>query len=278
MLKRLHLADISKFDNFNPIENTNEFNFSLLIKYPCKSTSECHTIEGTILNGVYLFEVWGAQGGTGCYSTAAKKEGANGGYAAALFRIQKNSKIFLNIGGKGGDAVNMDFKVSEGGFNGGGKGGFDKDLEFGIGGGGGGSTDIRLNNNELESRIIVAGGAGGSQYNQKGGVGGGETGEDGNSTGYAIAGKKGTQSGPGISEKNRGATSGSLGKGGDGSGVSTQYSSNGGSGGGSGYYGGSGGEATKDHFQGRAGSGGGGSGYISKSSITYMNSTQSSIT
>ena len=151
------------FDAFDYDEKKGYSNFSILLKYPCKSTSICKSIDGLIKPGVYLFEVWGAQGGNGSHTDTNKiNEGARGGYSSAIFKISHITPIFLYIGGKGTDAQLNRWEVSPGGFNGGGAGGFDGAKKYGSGGGGGGGTDIRLVYNDYQSRVIVAGGAGGS--------------------------------------------------------------------------------------------------------------------
>ena len=270
------VSDFSKFDKFfESISETNdETSFSLVINYPCSSTTFCDPIEAYIKPGVYLFEVWGAQGGSGCHQPSSSCiEGANGGHSAAVFNIRKRTRIFLNIGGKGTDSVKGGWYKSPGGNNGGGDGGFDGARNHGNGGGGGGGTDIRLNNNDISSRIIVAGGGGGSQYVGKGGVGGGERGGDGFTKNLGIGGKGGDQYNGGESKSTRGATSGDEWKGGDGSNLNGEYLSDGGSGGGGGYFGGGGGACQKDHDEGFAGAGGGGSGYISNKHINFQGMT-----
>uniref|UniRef100_UPI00203FB633 glycine rich domain-containing protein n=1 Tax=Odoribacter lunatus TaxID=2941335 RepID=UPI00203FB633 len=138
---------------------------------------------------------------------------------------------------------------------------------------GGGATDIRLikgewnDFNSLKSRIMVAGGGGGSDYfasyGSNGGAAGGLNGYDGNyyrnkgSNSYTIArGGSQTSGGKGGIGVSKGK-SGSFGMGG----CRTEYSNNGsyGSGGGSGYYGG--GYGHYNHYV--AGSGAGGSSFIS---------------
>ena len=80
--------------------------------------------------------------------------------------------LYLFIGGKGGDATSEydNGPVGYGGFNGGSEG------STGINSyptaGSGGATDVRLDINKLDSRIMVAGGGGSSGFWTKAGSGG----------------------------------------------------------------------------------------------------------
>ena len=194
--------------------------------------------------GIYLFQVWGGQGGN-----SNKNEGI-GGYASGKIKIFKTTTFYVYVGGQG----NYSNKESRGGYNGGGYGFNGKNY---YSGGGGGATDIRTIKNDLNSRIIVAGGGGGCGFYQEtvmnGGFGGGIEGEDGDNwdEGPIVNGLKGNQTngGKGIFYNERKAGDGTFGYGGNGTGK--LYA---GGGGGAGYYGGSGAYET---------GGGGGSGYIS---------------
>ena len=139
-------------------------------------------------------ECWGAQGGnmgTTSYNTIGI--GGLGGYtygetiknATNFFAV--NSKVYIYCGGAGVgwiNTVNGGSGPFAGGWNGGGQ-------VYGGASGGGGATDIRLSTNNtaatvwndftsLKSRIMVAGGGGGSNDTSLGGNGGNETGETGN--------------------------------------------------------------------------------------------------
>ena len=121
-------------------------------------------------SGVYKLEVYGSKGGdttssyrwtyTGYNAGTGSKTGtgANGTYVYGYTDLVYHDKLYFNVGGLE--------------YNGGGKsttGGYTAaasltDCKTAInvtGGSGGGATDIRINNNELENRIIVAGGGGG---------------------------------------------------------------------------------------------------------------------
>ena len=204
--------------------------------------------EYVLLQGSYFFELWGASGG-----------GRNPGYGAYVsgsISFSKPQKLYFYIGQKGVNGKNT-------AFNGGGSG-----VQYGSSGGG--ATDIRLEHhsigsfNSLKSRIIVAGGGGGSQstdaYNCQGGSAGILEGLDGSqaklndATTITLAkGGEQTIGGEGGQGSSNGEK-GKFGEGGDGSVGNTN-----GNGGGGGYFGG-GGSATGKRI---TGSGAGGSSYIS---------------
>ena len=143
----------------------------------------------TPVEGSYTFECWGAQGGRGTASISKWGVGGKGGYSKGNINLAASKTFFVYIGGKGADGV-IGTSVA-GGWNGGGSGDWDGDDDE-TGGGGGGATDIRITNGawdnftSLLSRIMVAGGGGGSAWDMNGGYGGGlqggpgakETGKD----------------------------------------------------------------------------------------------------
>lgn len=88
--------------------------------------------------GIYRIEARGAKGGTASSSVV----GGNGSSVVGTITLAKNSNLTIYVGGQNG-------------YNGGGAGNS-------IQGNGGGATDIRLNGNELNHRILVAAGGGGS--------------------------------------------------------------------------------------------------------------------
>ncbi len=235
--------------------------------------------------GKYKLEVWGAQGGDANNSG----QGGKGGYSYGEIDLTKGQNLYVYVGGRGtftdGNAKGDKWK-SGGGFNGGGPihwwQGLYVDWGYykgwlippgGVGGpGGGGGTDIRVNDAGLGSRVIVAGGGGGSAVKDYfgiayGGYGGGSSG--GGSTGGSWVVSQatgGTQTGVG-----KGATlqpntdngesyngyDGYQNEGGDCYGYVT------GGGGGGGYYGGGSGGGTQSVGQRIARAGGaGGSGYV----------------
>ena len=110
----------------------------------------------TLQPGKYKLEVWGAQGGRGSTS-GSNYFGGNGGYSVGSIGFEETTTLFVAVGGKGGDC-NGAF-VGSGGYNGGGTS-ITTGTGYGSGGGGGG-TDIRIGEDSLFARVIVAGGGGG---------------------------------------------------------------------------------------------------------------------
>lgn len=188
----------------------------------------------TLPPGRYKLEVWGAEGGYRSSTTYSGK----GGYSVGTLTITTALLLFLFAGGSGNTGK------TAGGFNGGGK----RDTYNG----GGGASDIRIGQDSLYARVIVAGGGGSDGAATKaGGVGGGESGSTA-SDGYGDGGGGGTQTAGGIGGNDNGA----FGQGGAGSYRKSGY---GGAGGG-GWYGGGGTypDGSGDDDKG----GGGGSGYV----------------
>ncbi|HEY7853798.1 MAG TPA: glycine-rich protein [Aquiluna sp.] len=193
-------------------------------------------------------EMYGAAGGRG---------GAGGKITARFDQIPETIYIFVGEAGGMGSGI-------EGGFNGGGFSGGNSGTE----GAGGGATDIRTDL-DLESRILVAGGAGGGggEAGGNGAHGGGEVAVHGGS-GQASGGGGANQSEGGFAGVNNGgfqmATQGQFGFGGSG-GFSTFA---GGGGGGGGWYGGGGGGADDNTCCSDGGGGGGGSSYANTDYFT----------
>ena len=245
--------------------STNLEEKSIIFNFPCSDFSSCTPYSILFPQGIYKFELWGAQGG---YSRIQNQDQLNemssgkGSYVSGILPIISSTNLFLYIGGKGEDQNYTDQTMSKGGYNGGGNGGVDKsDADYPeSGAGGGGSTDIRLIKGfslaALKSRLIVAAGGGGSvsaggqsdRSNFLAGNGGKLAGTT--STAFAIPGNQ---------------TFGEFGRGQDGlSFDATQYNCGGSSGGsGGGYYGG---KTIHDEFSTSKTyeiSGAGGSSYIS---------------
>lgn len=193
----------------------------------------------TLPPGSYKLECWGAQGGYRLNDISTY--GGKGGYSVGELTLNEETTLYVQVGGSGNTGI------YNGGYNGGGK---RKTYN-----GGGGGTDIRIGQDSLFARVIVAGGGGSDGANNKQGMyGGGESG--GSSTeNYGTGGGGGTQTagGAGGSGNNN---SGTFGAGGEG--LST-FSGHGGAGGG-GWYGGGGAypDSSGDDDRG----GGGGSGYV----------------
>ena len=244
-------------------------NSPLIFEYPCKyDSTKCHPIEVNLTKGFWKLEVWGASGGDALLeNTQTTCEGGKGGYSVGVLKLYSDSLLYLYIGGKGLSKFrgNSGTRI-DGGFNGGGRG-YIGNLEF-PGASGGGSTDIRLGNNSLYNRIIVAGGGGGASApnsydkdNCYGGSGGGLSGLPSGMYTYDIItfphsfAEGGNQTHGGL-KTIRGDQTGGDGDflyGGNATMGSDQDVDSSSGGGGSGYYGGGGGQGT---------GGGGGSGYI----------------
>lgn len=126
----------------------------------------------TLGKGFYEFKLYGAQGG-GNY-------GGKGGFSYGIIKLRTKTTFYGFVGGQG--------SVKKGGYNGGGNGGSNKPLNSKDYGDGGGSTDIRYDLNDLDSRIIVAAGGGGTCGKDwtSGGAGGGITGEPSNNKGETV--------------------------------------------------------------------------------------------
>jgi len=196
----------------------------------------------------------GARGGTG---------GAPGARASATVPVAPGAVLYVEVGGDGLSGRFSNPGTLPGGFNGGGS----VPPAYGQGGSGGGASDVRTvprlqGAATLPSRLVVAGGGGGTgQSVALGSPGGGGSGNlDGTGPGAAGAtGPSGGAGGGGASQTAPGAGGsasspgqpGQLGVGGSGGGAPRGDS---GGGGGGGLYGGGGGGST-------AGGGGGSSGF-----------------
>ena len=181
----------------------------------------------TYCEGTYKLEVWGAEGG---YRSSAAY-GGNGGYSSGDIFLENTDKLIVYVGSSG----------NANGFNGGGASALSRK--------GGGATDIRVNDDSLYSRVIVAGGGGADGPGDiAGGAAGGATG----STGSRRCGSPGT----GGTQTSGGSQGGEFGIGG-----ASQDRNGGHSGpGGGGWYGGGGG--TVDGSADDDSAGGGGSGFV----------------
>lgn len=227
-------------------------------------------IQITLPKGTYELECWGAQGG----DSARKAEGlgGRGGYAKGTINLNTETVLYLLSGGKGSTTTEKTVQQG-GGFNGGGHGTSTSTTYTSTGGGG--ASDIRIGQNSLYARVIVAGGGGGGYaYSTKntenyaeGGYGGGTSGSDGvnkgsNTTSF-LPGKGGTQLAPGDSYYGTASADSSRSEyAGFGYGANAQINASYSVGGGGGWWGG--GSA-------RRSGGGGGSGYVynSSSSANY---------
>ena len=210
----------------------------------------------TLKPGTYTIECWGGQGGT--YSSYI---GGYGGYSKGTITLTEATTVYISVGGAGSSSS------TAAGFNGGGTG-------ISSGRGGGGATDVRIGQNSLYSRVIVAGGGGGAGVTSANanpcGCGGGEYGGDGyynDTTGsYTIGqnrcGGSASQTAGGITWST--GTQATFGQGGNASGYSC-------GGGGGGWYGGGGAYDSDSDSDGRWGGGGSGYVYTSSTAKNYPN-------
>ena len=210
----------------------------------------------------------GAQGGGDTQGNYSEAPGLGGEMSAAV-PVRPGEKLYVFVGGEGGDQHR--------GYNGGGEGG-SSDYDHGYYGGG--ASDVREGSDALRDRILVAGGgggAGGGYYDScPGGAGGGVTGGRGachySSSERGIGGAGGTQSnggsgGAGGGHAGQPGTDGALGSGGDG-GASGSV--------GHGYYGGGGGGGGEAYgsCSCRGGYGGGGGSSYIESNAHKVSNTQ----
>ena len=146
---------------------------SYLFSYPCDSDYECSPYQITFPKGIYKIELWGASGGNARNQNEASLKddaGGHGAYVSGKIKLNNDTVMYLFIGGKGENQANNDQRMTYGGYNGGGKGGYDSadsgPDEYGeSSAGGGGASDLRLNPYQdisgYMSRIMVAAGGGG---------------------------------------------------------------------------------------------------------------------
>lgn len=210
----------------------------------------------TLAPGTYKLECWGAQGGT--YSSYI---GGYGGYSKGTITLTEATTVYISVGGAGSSSS------TAAGFNGGGTG-------ISSGRGGGGATDVRIGQNSLYSRVIVAGGGGGAGVTSANanpcGCGGGEYGGDGYYNDTTGSYTTGTNRCGGSASQTAGGktwstnTQATFGQGGNASGYSC-------GGGGGGWYGGGGAYDNDSDSDGRWGGGGSGYVYTSSTAKNYPN-------
>ena len=229
--------------------------------------------------GIYKLETWGAQGGYqyiygGDYSLKDDLDKSfSAGYSTGLVKLNKSEKIYIYVGGAGGDndySRGGSAEGASGGYNGGGDGGNSNFLEdFPGGAGGGGATHIAMKEgllselgDSVDSILIASGGSGGYSLYQLNytslGAGGGFEGNAsvGSNEGYSFNILGGTQSSGyafGLGQTAIDSVAN----------VATSHAQSGRSGGGGGFYGGYAFQSNGVYSACRPG--GGGSGYIGNS-------------
>lgn len=203
--------------------------------------------------GQYQLKCWGGDGGVQGTTIGATR----GGYSEGILSLGTVEQCHVYVGGTGlyDCLISQEYVYQlkpDLSWNGGGMAPALGD--YGLGRSGGGATDIRIGSDSLYSRIIVAGGSGGTNDGGFGGNGGGETGGTANgSNGYNQG--PGTQTNTGVDYPQYPDVQGGFGYGGD-AGVNSGYH---GGAGGSGWFGGGG---TYPSTYGSQRSGAGGSGYV----------------
>ena len=142
---------------------------SLIFYYPCVSTTYCTPYVINLAKGVYKFECWGSSSDRWTNEEKFSYPGL-GAYTSGTLHVSKPAKFYVYIGTRGFfNAV--------------------KGIEENLGGIlPGGATDVRLKASDtwwnylsLISRIMVAAGGGGAEWNQSQGGNGGTL-QGGNST------------------------------------------------------------------------------------------------
>ena len=159
--------------------------------------------------GTYRLEAWGASGGDGTDGGPNPAYGGRGGYSVGTLTVTEPTIAYIQVGGQGTRCRGN--TVEGGGYNGGGNGNtgnYTYNSTYN-GAGGGGASDVRLIQNSLYSRVIVAGGGGGgtnggSTTNQRyGGAGGGLNGQgtvlNGSYSGSCVLSTGASQTAAGVS-------------------------------------------------------------------------------
>ena len=167
---------------------------SILLKYPiCPNSYECAPYKFSFPPGKFHIECYGASGGResgeattffdpytkqclsqtiveaykGNTQCANENSPGAGGYIAGILTIKKRTNAFAYIGGKGTYGTT----INKGGYNGGGS----ANINY-ASASGGGATDLRIEENDVYHRVIVAGGGGGTDNTKendgRGGSGG----------------------------------------------------------------------------------------------------------
>ena len=120
------------------------------------------------VSGTYRLEIWGAQGGNAILDGNELENIFYGGYSNGQINLQKDSQIFVSVGGKGN--IGVVGNQSLGGWNGGGNGDWDHSDDEACGGGGGATSiqDILIDDGQLKNYennksavLMVAGGSSG---------------------------------------------------------------------------------------------------------------------
>lgn len=224
------------------VEDNSQVGFNKVFNF--SSNIEKYVVE---MNGVYLLETWGAQGGNNTVN--GTYYGGKGGYSKGEIVLNKGTEIYVCVGGAGSPATSWGSSYGSrwsGGYNGGGNGKSQHYDYYGSGdalGAGGGATHIATRNGLLRNLsksdlLIVSGGGGGAARclltgaAANGGSGGGLNGSSGtnNQSSWSKGGTQtsagdgggfgygGTGSGGGLFGGGHGSSGNGLASGGGGSG------------------------------------------------------------
>ena len=223
------------------------------------------------LSGVYILEVWGAQGGSATIS--GTNTGGYGGYSIGTTTLTKGEKLYINVGGQGaGNNGSSNVNIA-GGYNG---GGYGRQNGCRVGGGGGATHIAKVSgvlsslssykdtggtNLSNEILIVSGGGAGAYRYNSGG--------DARNRNGISGGGIQGYSTHTGGNSGYQGTQTGGFGFGTGGFLSSSVGTGDNKSGGGGGWYGGT------PMWDGHAG---GGSGYIASPNLKSVSSVTKHMT
>lgn len=179
-------VDTSRMSDIGANANLNEV---LNYLYEKASKPKCEYTVGQVFNfsytggvqtfdtkncpGVYKLEVWGARGG-GSYQISELGSAGLGGYSVGEINLEASKTLYVQVGGDGSYCANSACTAA-GGYNGGGYGIKTNSTNIDPAAGGGGATDIRIGQNSLYARVIVAGGGGGGGMDGEAGAAGGGT-------------------------------------------------------------------------------------------------------
>ena len=117
--------------SYNNEFNQFEYNYSdddnecSLSSFDYSGTEQVYVANST---GYYRVETWGAQGGNlqskilSDFPSYSSLRGGYGGYSSGIVNLEKNTILYINIGGQG-DFVTYSSSNIKGGYNGGGEGG-----------------------------------------------------------------------------------------------------------------------------------------------------------
>lgn len=123
----------------------------------------------TLKPGKYAITCYGGQGGQSYKDDAIQTNGGYGAYVYGTIIIKgSGTTFFAEVGGQSKSTSSSG--PNPGGYNGGGSSGKDDDND--ASGGGGGATDLRIYDNSIKSRIMVAAGGSGGVWDLIGSPGG----------------------------------------------------------------------------------------------------------